>query len=46
MVTVFTLLIFTATFLAAAEYAVWGPERRFRQSVERRLRGLVGIAVA
>jgi len=40
MVTVFTLLIFTATFLAAAEYAVWGPERRFRQSVERRLRGL------
>lgn len=40
MVTVFTLLIFTATFVAAAEYAVWGPERRLRQSVERRVRGL------
>ena len=40
MVMVFTLLIFTATFLAAAEYAVWGPERRIRLGVERRLRGL------
>ena len=40
MTMVFTLLIFTGTFLAAAEYAVWGPERRLRQAVERRLSGL------
>ena len=35
-----TFLIFTIAFLAAAEYAIWGPLRRSRHSVEKRLRGL------
>ena len=29
-----TLLIFSAAFLAAAEYAWWAPERRTRQEIE------------
>jgi tight adherence protein B len=40
MTTISTLLIFTGAFLAAAECAVWGPQRRLRRSVEQRLRGL------
>ena len=35
-----TLLIFTAAFAAAAEYAWWGPQRRIRSEIEHRLRGL------
>ncbi len=37
---IFTLFIFTATFVAAAEYGWWGPQRRLHSTVERRLRGL------
>ncbi|PYS03122.1 MAG: hypothetical protein DMG15_24410 [Acidobacteria bacterium] len=40
MITVFTLLIFTAAFAGAAEYAWWSPQRRMRQEIEQRLRGL------
>jgi len=40
MTMIFTLLIFTAAFLAAAEYACWGPERCSRRAAENRLRGL------
>jgi len=40
VIPIFTFLIFTAAFLAAAEYAWWNPQRRLRQSVEGRLRGL------
>jgi tight adherence protein B len=40
MLTIITLLIFSGAFLAAAEYAWWGPERRMQRSVERRLSGL------
>ena len=31
---------FTGAFLAAAEYACWGPQRRLRSALEHRLRGL------
>ena len=40
MITIFTLFIFTASFLAAAEYAWWRPQRRIQEAVERRMRGL------
>ena len=40
MVLLLTLLIFTAAFVAAAEYAWWRPERRMQAAVEQRLRGL------
>lgn len=40
MTTLVTLLIFTAAFAAAAEYAWWGPQRRIRLEIEQRLRGL------
>src|SRR2546428_4227149 len=40
MTTFLTLLIFTAAFAAAAEYAWWGPQRRTRSEIEQRLRGL------
>src|SRR6266571_1126204 len=40
MTTFLTLLIFTAAFAAAAEYAWWGPQRRIRTEIEQRLRGL------
>jgi tight adherence protein B len=40
MTALFGLLIFTAAFAAAAEYAWWGPERRLRFEIEQRLRGL------
>src|SRR5438034_10870179 len=40
MTTFLTLLIFTAAFAAAAEYAWWGPQRRIRLEIEQRLRGL------
>jgi tight adherence protein B len=40
MITILTLLIFTAAFAAAAEYSIWGPQRRVRTEIEQRLRGL------
>src|SRR2546422_9026344 len=40
MITVLTLLIFTAGFAGAAEYAWWAPQRRARQEIQQRLRGL------
>src|SRR5262247_3754598 len=40
MIPILTLIIFTAAFAAAAEYAWWGPQRRMRLEVEQRLRGL------
>jgi tight adherence protein B len=40
MSTLITILIFTAAFAAAAEYAWWGPQRRIRSDIEQRLRGL------
>lgn len=40
MITFVTLLIFTAAFAAAAEYAWWGPQRRLRFEIDQRLRGL------
>jgi len=40
MITVLTLLIFTAAFAGAAEYAWWSPQRRMRQEIDQRLRGL------
>ena len=40
MITVLTFLIFTAAFAAAAEYAWWSPQRRARQEIQQRLRGL------
>ena len=40
MTTFLTMLIFTAAFGAAAEFAWWGPQRRVRQEVDQRLRGL------
>src|SRR5438552_3138181 len=40
MTTFLTILIFTAAFAAAAEYAWWGPQRRIRSEIEHRLRGL------
>jgi tight adherence protein B len=40
MITFITLLIFTGAFAAAAEYAWWAPQRRSRQEIEQRLRGL------
>src|SRR6058998_1149507 len=40
MITLITLLIFTAAFAGAAEYAWWSPARRTRQEIEHRLRGL------
>ncbi len=35
-----TLIIFTAAFAAAAEFAWWGPRRRVRTEIDQRLRGL------
>jgi tight adherence protein B len=40
MISVVTFLIFTAAFAAAAEYSIWGPQRRVRQEIDQRLRGL------
>jgi tight adherence protein B len=40
MIMIFTLLIFTGAFAGAAEYAWWAPQRRARQEIEQRLRGL------
>src|SRR5437667_10685450 len=40
MITLITVLIFTAAVAGAAEYAWWSPERRTRQEIEHRLRGL------
>jgi tight adherence protein B len=40
MITILTLLIFTGAFAAAAEYACWAPQRRAKQEIEQRLRGL------
>ena len=40
MITIFTFFIFTGAFVAAAEYAWWAPQRRARQEIEQRLRGL------
>lgn len=40
MITLLTLIIFTGAFTAAAEYALWAPQRRARQEIEQRLRGL------
>jgi tight adherence protein B len=40
MITIFTLFIFTGAFVAAAEYSWWAPQRRARQEIEQRLRGL------
>ena len=40
MIVTLTLLIFTGAFAAAAEYAWWAPQRRARQEIEQRLRGL------
>ena len=40
MIMFVTLLIFTGAFLAAAEYAWWGPQRRVRMEISQRLRGL------
>src|SRR5438128_4802625 len=40
MITFVTLLIFTGAFAAAAEYAWWAPQRRARQEIDQRLRGL------
>jgi len=40
MTTIITFLIFTGAFAAAAEYAIWGPQRRVRLEIEQRLRGL------
>jgi tight adherence protein B len=37
---IFTVFIFTGAFAAAAEYAWWAPQRRARQEIEQRLRGL------
>src|SRR5207244_8053608 len=39
-ISLITLFIFTAAFAAAAEYAWWAPQRRTRQGVAQRLRGL------
>jgi tight adherence protein B len=40
MITFITLVIFTGAFAAAAEYVWWAPQRRTRQEIEQRLRGL------
>ncbi len=40
MIPLVTFLIFTAAFAAAAEFAWWGPQRRIRQEIGQRLRGL------
>jgi tight adherence protein B len=40
MITIFTILIFTAAFFGAAEYAWWGPQRRLQAGVQKRLSGL------
>jgi tight adherence protein B len=40
MMTILTLLLFTAASAAAAEYAWWGPERRMQRAIDRRLHGL------
>lgn len=40
MITIFTLFIFTGAFVAAAEYSIWAPQRRARQEIDQRLRGL------
>ncbi len=40
MSTIITLIIFTAAFAAAAEFAWWGPQRRVRMEIDQRLRGL------
>ena len=40
MIAILTFLIFTGATAAAAEFAWWGPQRRARQEIEQRLRGL------
>jgi tight adherence protein B len=40
MTTLLTILIFTLATAAAAELSIWGPERRARQEITNRLRGL------
>jgi len=40
VITILTLAIFTVTFVVAAEYAVWRPERRLRATLDHRLAGL------
>ena len=40
MTTFLTILIFTLATAAAAEISIWGPERRARQEIGNRLRGL------
>lgn len=40
MIGILTLLIFTGATAIAAEIAWWGPQRRARQEIEQRLRGL------
>ena len=40
MIMFVTVLIFTGAFVAAAEYAWWGPQRRVRMEISQRLRGL------
>src|SRR5207244_11482362 len=40
MIAFITLLIFTGAFAAAAEYVWWAPQRRSRQEIGQRLRGL------
>ncbi len=40
MITFVTVLIFTAAFGIAAEFAWWGPQRRIRAEIGQRLRGL------
>jgi hypothetical protein len=40
MTTFLTILIFTLATAAAAEISIWGPDRRARQEITNRLRGL------
>jgi len=40
MIAFVTFLIFTTAFAAAAEYSIWGPQRRVSQEIDQRLRGL------
>jgi tight adherence protein B len=40
MITLLTQLIFHAATAAAAEFSIWGPQRRMRQEIDQRLRGL------
>jgi tight adherence protein B len=40
MTTILIIFLFTSTFLGAAEYSWWRPQRRLRRAAEKRLRGL------